>query len=148
MQAIFAKSLSQYRLHARRLQALQRVVLSVLPESMHTNVQVASFRDRRVCIQIDNAVLLLPLRGLQSRLLQGVRSVSSTIDTVDFVVRPLSSMPVSPRHLYQQSLRRGPAQCLSVLAQKQMTALAKRCQNRRLQASLERMLRRYRTSGM
>lgn len=143
MQILDAKSLTQYRLHARRLQALQRAVEDVLPISMHGQIQVAAFRQRRVCIHIDNAVLLLPLQGLKSRILEALRAVFRTIEDVDLMVRPLISMPESPCQSYQRRAHAGPKQRLSVAVRKQMEVLARRCQHRRLQASLRRMLQRY-----
>ena len=143
MKASGAKVMHHYRRHARLVRTVSAVLQPLIPEHTWRQLRVAYVKNACLHILIDHSVMLMQLQGMKHLLLASVQAVHADIRSIEFHVRPRSSVYASPEEDYAAQKDLAQKQSLSDRACQHLQSLYHRCRNAKLKARLEKMLARY-----
>ena len=82
-------------------QALQSVLTPLFSNRSRDSIRVCAIKSDCLVLQLAHSAMLFELRGQLPSLLAAARTVNRSIVRIDFVVRPLSALPILPEQDYQ-----------------------------------------------
>ena len=101
MKVVTNRAIRRFQKQARLHQALQSALTPIFSLRSRHKVRVCAVKSGCLILQLAHSAMVFELRKQLPSLLATARTVSCTISRIDFVVRPLSMLPIFPAQDYQ-----------------------------------------------